>query len=350
MHVEKNISELQNSFKDQIYFLVKSTDDFDNGDTREIIRTTVHLRNFLKDTNRITSLLAHLDKKDIEFLSSTSKKSDSNLVIGNGVSGLNIQIQNSIYLGLCTIHIESHNNSLEYRFQPLIFQNSSFSARRMSFEEWWNENVYEIESMNIAVSRKDIILSIAEKDGGNHIDKDLPFNYHSFKQRQSEKIIVNQQEIVFRNNPAFATVRQIIYEFFASIKQDEYLKDLIDQEPKNLIKQKFEDQVFNYHSFHKYLDYKFHNYLPQESEENKLFDLIQVRKIDFRHFEATNQRHGWKLPKIIQEYEEIAGRGEPLLRAQVASILIHLDYPAYGTSSFLPNDLVYIINCWSKRN
>jgi hypothetical protein len=49
-------------------------------------------------------------------------------------------------------------------------------TRRITpFSEWWSERVYVLN--DLAITRKQLVLTAANKDGGAHVDPDLPENY-----------------------------------------------------------------------------------------------------------------------------------------------------------------------------
>ncbi len=51
------------------------------------------------------------------------------------------------------------------------------------FDEWWEMQIIKINNENF--SRKELILSDANKDGGAHIDRNLPLSYLMQKIRSS---------------------------------------------------------------------------------------------------------------------------------------------------------------------
>ncbi|SRR6266481_5848819 len=54
---------------------------------------------------------------------------------------------------------------------------------QMKAEEWYNQTVYVLShGTDRTISRKDIILTSANKDGGAHVDEKLTPQYESLKQ------------------------------------------------------------------------------------------------------------------------------------------------------------------------
>jgi hypothetical protein len=68
------------------------------------------------------------------------------------------------------------------------------------------------------LTRKDLILSSAEKDGYAHFDPILNDEYDKFLQSDSLELVINGERIKFKNNPAKNSIRQIGFEVIETIK------------------------------------------------------------------------------------------------------------------------------------
>jgi hypothetical protein len=131
-----------------IKFLKRSCAAFDAGHTEEALRIAVTLRVLFHDTKKSTSLLTHLGLKS------------SSLVLSSFEPGY---IENKED-GTFRVTIPVMLDSLGERKAPLS------RARRHDFitaSEWWQE---VIVFTNYEISRKDVILSAANQDGGAHVD------------------------------------------------------------------------------------------------------------------------------------------------------------------------------------
>ena len=78
----------------------------------------------------------------------------------------------------------NENNRLEVA--PLSQQHLAEwyeNYENLLFDEWWGMQIIKIN--NEVFTRKDLILSVANKDGGAHIDRNLPLSYLMQKIRSS---------------------------------------------------------------------------------------------------------------------------------------------------------------------
>ncbi len=68
----------------------------------------------------------------------------------------------------------------------LFFPDSNYifrGKRRLSFEEWWNEEIVTFNdgAKNNSITRKELILSESNQDGGAHFDRNINDIYDSYK-------------------------------------------------------------------------------------------------------------------------------------------------------------------------
>jgi hypothetical protein len=149
-------------------FLVKSSAAFDRGDIDECVRIALGIRILLHDTPKSTSLLTHLNAKHI-FLTSTCQpipetaiSSSSTMVFMRTMmtpNGPQAQVRASLDDG-----------------PPISYH--------LKAGDWWNQTVVVLpRGQDRRVSRKDIILVAANKDGGAHVDENLTPQYEILKQR-----------------------------------------------------------------------------------------------------------------------------------------------------------------------
>jgi hypothetical protein len=149
-------------------FLVKSAAAFDQGEIDECIRMAVSMRVLLHDTRNSTSLLTHLNAKHI-FLTSTCQpipetaiSSSSTMVFTRTMmtpNGPHAQVRASLNDG-----------------PPISYH--------LKTEDWWKQTVVVLpRGQDRKVSRKDIALVAADKDGGAHVDESLTPQYEILKQR-----------------------------------------------------------------------------------------------------------------------------------------------------------------------
>ncbi len=191
MQIDKEAqNRLFEQLQQQIRFLRDSCGLYDQGRHEEAIRIATCLRVLIHQTPRSTSLLAHLDMQDIRLVSTVSLERFSTPPF--------------FFDGLCM----STNNS--FLVPKLAAGGQRFS---LTLEEWWNQVVMYIDGESL--TRKEIVLTAANKDGGAHVDEVLPENYHRLSDGFFIAISQDGSVTNFRGHH-LSCLRQIGYEFLTS--------------------------------------------------------------------------------------------------------------------------------------
>lgn len=187
--------DLQKHLAEQLQHLIFSAKAFDEGMRSEARRLAVTIRLLVHDTNSSKSLLGQLGLKDLLFLDTSWGPVPGNLLSHTGLVGQKIELQDD-------------QGSAE--FWPWLDETDDF--RFVAFDSWWHKIVI-IDQAENEFSRKDIILSVANQDGGAHVDPKIDEKYAKLSRENSLKI----QEIgPGKERPLLgaelATIRQIAYE------------------------------------------------------------------------------------------------------------------------------------------
>ena len=154
-----NPAQFKEHLRMHLNFLIKSAAAFDNGESDEAIRMAVSMRVLPHDTRNSTSLLSHLNAKEI-FLTSTSEEIPVTAVISSG----------SMFYYRVEMTKEGPKNMLK----PCLNDGPPIPPHQLKVEAWWNQIVFVLShGKNPRISRKDIALVAANKDGGAHVDKNL---------------------------------------------------------------------------------------------------------------------------------------------------------------------------------
>ena len=146
--------------KRHLYFINKSCESFDNGTFIEGTRISVSLRVLFHDTNRSTSLLNHLNCTDINILSTvryTEFSENDCIRFYDPMIGFKNYGESPGLYPNC--YNEMFND--EYVFLPRA--------------KWWNQIVRVIGDLKL--SRKQIVLTLADQDGGAHVDSTVEETY-----------------------------------------------------------------------------------------------------------------------------------------------------------------------------
>lgn len=225
--VEISDEDLKYSFKEQYKFLQEACDRFDpgirTGNMVEAKNISIYLRKILYDTKSgsSTSLLFHLFNKEKEamlFVDTVTDKFDPKSILGgsfpltanylegsiqavgtNGISGINI-------LPKCL-----HPN-----------KNINGTCSLVAFSKWWEGIVVYSKDENMQLTRNKLVVTIANTDGGAHIDKSLDKSYHRLS--REEKLSELDRNIILINGKQspidmiYMTIRQIAHEVLLTLK------------------------------------------------------------------------------------------------------------------------------------
>ncbi|MGQ7458343.1 hypothetical protein ACTGU6_10270 [Streptococcus suis] len=193
--IRKNSDELEEHWNDQISYLKRSIDYFDEGNETEARRIATSLRILLHQTNFSQSLVRQLNRCFL-YLSSGYLYTPSNLL--------------STWILLV---LEMKDDQLTYK-PNLDFFEKGKRLFYLTFEDWWNEIIFD-DKQNV-FTRKDIVLFVANNDGGAHVDPEL---------EESFALLTKYNSLGFTNtygnsplsNPIYQAVRVIAEEFLLSV-------------------------------------------------------------------------------------------------------------------------------------
>lgn len=202
-------SRLTEKLKEQIRFIERSCKAFDQGAEDEAIRLATSLRIMFHDTGMSVSLVKHLGLGDQKMLSSSRGFGDY-----------------KDYLS----HQLDLSSSQPVKMLPLL--GNQFIE--LSIEDWWShESVFTHNTQKY--SRRTIILSAANKDGGAHVDDKLD-KYYEFL-CAGEYAIGITGNLEYNGEPPFpqgvtqypknahlALIRQFAHETLVSIGHFNWLK------------------------------------------------------------------------------------------------------------------------------
>jgi hypothetical protein len=144
-------------------FVVSATDAYDLGFASEITRCAVALSALYHSPPPYMSWLAQADGLQGGFLSTA---------LPRGVEGVG---------RYGSLVITANFDGRAVYFCPL---DSAWYGRWVRFSDWWNELVF-IDEMKKELSRRDVVLTVAAKDGGSNLDPNLSMAYARLSQFES---------------------------------------------------------------------------------------------------------------------------------------------------------------------
>jgi hypothetical protein len=154
--------DFQAALRRQLGFLRSSCQSFDAGFPDESIRVAQCIRVLIHDTKNQKSVLAHLGAKNIVL---TSTCLDIASKVGNPAS-LAFGARPLMFNGMGQLGLSSNGASYFPKLGDGMFRSD------LPVEQWWTQTVFILDP-DTWVSRKDVVLSAADKDGGAHVDASL---------------------------------------------------------------------------------------------------------------------------------------------------------------------------------
>ena len=163
---QQTADELRRQLEDQIGFLKGSAESYDNGFEGEARRLALSIRVLVHDKKRSKSLLTLLGLKGTPFFSSAHP-----VVADNKFS----------HMGLVYMAMAPNGKS---KFIPLLDGYTKEAAGHCPFDAWWDEAVV-IDVQGNSFSRRQCILSVADQDGGAHVDPHLNEAYAALSRKNA---------------------------------------------------------------------------------------------------------------------------------------------------------------------
>lgn len=195
-------THFKKKLEEQLRFLTRSSELFDQGHEDEALRLATTLRVIFHDTPKSISLLKHLGLKNENMLSSAR---------GHG----NWQDYLAIELNL--------RSQFPVRMRPLLRD----QFQQLLVEQWWSKEPVFVHAGK-PFTQRIIILSAANKDGGAHVDSQLEAYYEVLCAGEYALGITGNLEYdgeapfpqgvtIFPKNAHLALIRQFAHETIRSI-------------------------------------------------------------------------------------------------------------------------------------
>jgi hypothetical protein len=200
----QTVGEIKSHLNEHILFLERSSKAYDEGYLSEAKRMAVTLRVLLHDTSSSKSILFLLNKKNMLFYDTSIDYDPANLLPTLGLVVLELGPTGGKYVA-----------PLDEGAPP------RYKNGKVPFDVWWNKIVLVDKNKN-KFTRKDIVLSVADKDGGAHVDPQLDKPYAELTRYYSIgwKYISSGEEKHFTTPPELASIRQISHEILKSLYEE----------------------------------------------------------------------------------------------------------------------------------
>ena len=196
-------SELLAFLVEQVAFLKRSAAAYDEGFKSEAKRLGVVVRVLVHDTGQSRSLLSLVRKKTIRFLDTSVPPNPRNLLSHQGLTLMSLGPSGAEYVPRC---LAPPNPMLP-------------PPRWVGIIDWWR-GVVLLDEAKRAFSRKDLVLALANKEGGAHVDTRLDAQYAALSRHFSMGWWFSTES---STEPVadieLACVRQIAHEVIASLER-----------------------------------------------------------------------------------------------------------------------------------
>ena len=213
LEIEREYSDYVSALEEQLEFLINNCKMFDTGNIKYAKQIATNVRVLVHDTKTSTSLLSLLNKKEtMKFLTTVSSPK-------NVVYQLGLVIPTEVI-----VQDDSNDFVSEPWFIPAFTKTKT--KKWIDFQSWYDQNV--LTSNPNAFSRRQLITYVANKDGGAHIDKNLPENFYKLSKGISSFLYRepggSNHELPSMDDPYkhlhLSSVRQIAHELILSIRKE----------------------------------------------------------------------------------------------------------------------------------
>lgn len=207
--------------EEQLSMLIDGCHSYDEGKFYQSKNLSNNIRTIVKDvpnprpTTRTKSLLFLLNRKSSMKFYNTGFEVNNPLISINLIGIVNVPLK-----------LPTTNKQTQNIYLPLLNNSKHIDVKWLSFEEWWNSKVivYKSDNMELDFSRRTMVLTMAEQDGGTHVDAfdEVEINYRDLT--TATKSIFSSVDNFGNESPIinfhYALIRQIAHELIISLKKE----------------------------------------------------------------------------------------------------------------------------------
>lgn len=195
--IKRSRSELQAAFSEQIELLSEYSASFDQGKTSMAKPMSTSLRVLLHETARQRSLLEQLQlRSGLRYIDTAGP-----------ISARNLAPQSL----LVSMRFDSGDISFVPRCISGFVPEAGF--KKVVFADWWGRPVIRIPGVK-DFSRRELVLSVADTDGGAHVDSGLELEYFNLSRANALGWVfsIDGGAPTPMPNPVPSCIRQIAHE------------------------------------------------------------------------------------------------------------------------------------------
>lgn len=200
--VQRPKDELRRELVEQLQLLRHSCQAFDGGLEAVAKHISLSLRVLLHHHRQSRALLDQLGLRDGRYLTSAPPLNQNNL------------------LTECNL-VLMHVGPTGARYLPLVAAGGPpFPLQPIPFVDWWNNPVLK-DNCGRTFCRRELVLNVADTDGGAHVDPELEEAYMAISRENSLGWVFSTgaENSALEGRPELACMRQIAHELLATIHQ-----------------------------------------------------------------------------------------------------------------------------------
>ncbi|MCZ3364894.1 MULTISPECIES: hypothetical protein [Methanobacterium] len=201
--------DFKNHLKEQIGFLLRSVETYDNGEESEAKNMAVTIRKLVYDHgSNSVSLLTHLNKKDMLFYDTARDLDPKDIMSKSTLACLSMRAGPNISQSIYIPNLDDENVSRNVK---------------VPFDDWWEKEVIR-DMQGRVITREELVTTVCNKDGGAHIDANLKNETYADLTRNNSfgikfsKGTNNIGEPI--PNVELASIRQIAHEVLKSLAEE----------------------------------------------------------------------------------------------------------------------------------
>jgi SEC-C motif len=213
---ERPYSELLTKLQSQVGFLERSSASFDAGHEDEGEQLALRARVLLHDTNHSHSLLGQLKVKAALHCTDTSiRRERETKHLGGGLHAATVT-QHAGLVGWQT------TESGSWSYAPVLRpEGENRSNPPAAFDQWWQKPFLR-DTSGRPITRRSVVLDVANKDGGAHVAKAIPEAFRQLASGASLPVRIGSEDGSSSAIPGIvmATMRQIAFELLDTLHRD----------------------------------------------------------------------------------------------------------------------------------
>jgi hypothetical protein len=192
--------ELHKELNEQLSLLAHACQSFDNGLESIAKHIALSLRVLLHQHGQSQSLLEQLGLRSKRFMDTAFDLNPRNLLTECPLTIMQLSAGEAKYLSLC----QAGGGPRGFRW--------------VTFPEWWNNSIIKDDKGRF-FNRRQLILNVANTDGGGHVDPTLDEDYMDLSRNNSLGWVITQGDIQKPfPPPVMACIRQIAHELLETLR------------------------------------------------------------------------------------------------------------------------------------